>query len=219
MKKTYAVLGLGRFGLAVVEGLAKQSDAEVIAIDQEEALVARAAEFTNNVYICDTTNRRSLEEVNIQSVDHVVVAIGSNIEATILTTLIVKDLGIEKITVRVDEDLYGPVMLKLGATSIISPQKLAGQRLANRVLSDKFADYFNIEGDFGIVEVDLSETWKQITIEKLDLRNRFNINILLINRKGKLFSPSRGTQIKPQDTLFIFGKREDIIKFDETLNK
>ena len=102
MKKTFAVLGIGRFGLKLVEELSHHN-VNVVALDAKEENVIKASEFTTTAFICDITSEAALKEVGVQNVDHAIVAIGSNLQVTILSTIILKELNIPKITVRVDD--------------------------------------------------------------------------------------------------------------------
>jgi len=217
MKKTFAVLGLGRFGLNLIEEL-NRHHTDIIAIDASEENVIKASEIINNAFICDTTNEAGLRELGVNNVDHAIVAFGSNLQATILTTIILKELGIKKITVRVDNEYYVNVIRKLGATDIISPQKIAGIRLANKIVSDTFMDYYNIGGDFCIVEMVVNEEVGSRNIEEINPRNRFEINLLLIQREGRIFPPKATDDIRANDILYVFGTTSKISAFDHYLN-
>lgn len=217
MKKSFAVLGLGRFGLKLVEELSHHN-VEVIAVDTNEENVIKASEFISNAVICDITNEAALKELGIKNVDHAVVAIGSNLQSTIIATIILKEFNIPKITVRVDDDYYIPVLQKLGATDIVSPQKLAGVRLANKIVSDSFIDYYNLGSDFCIVEISVSNNINPLNIQELNPRNRFDVNLLLIQRGKHIFSPKGTDNINPGDLIFIFGSKIKISEFDNYIN-
>lgn len=218
MKKSFAIIGLGRFGLALVEALAKRNS-NIIALDEDEEKVAKASELVSHTVVCDSTNEDALREAGIQNVDHVVVAIGSNIQATILTTIILKELGIKRITVRVDNEYYTKVILKLGANDIISPQTLAGIRLANRIISDTFLDYYDIADEFGVAQIIVNKEFKPITIQEFNPRNEFDVNVILIRRNSKTFAPKGQDQILPNDYLFVVGKPGKIARFDHFINE
>lgn len=214
-KKSYAVIGLGRFGLSLVEELSKYTN-NIIAIDKDESSVKVAGEFINQCFISDSTDEKQLREVGIDNVSHAIICFGSNFEGTILTLVSLKNIGVEKITVRCDNDSYLPILSRLGATDIVSPQKIAGIRLANRIVSN-LSDYFNLTGDFCIVEVTIPHTMKKISILELDSRNRFGVNIILIKREKDSFAPKATDYVKPGDHLFVFGLKYQIQKFTESL--
>lgn len=218
MKKTFAVLGLGRFGLKLVEELNRHA-VDIIALDMDEANVMKAGQLISNAYICDITNESALRELGIENVDHAIVALGSNLQVTIMATIILKEFGVKKITVRVDDDYYINVMLRLGATDIVSPQKLAGVRLANKIVSDSFIDYFNISSDYCIVEIKIQEHVNPITIQELNPRNNYNVNLLLIHRGNDVFPAKASDELIPNDTIFVFGDKNSIAKFDSIINE
>jgi trk system potassium uptake protein TrkA len=217
MKKSFAVLGLGRFGLKLIEELSHHN-ADIIAIDTSEENVSKASEFVSNAFVCDATNENALKELGVGNVDHAIIAFGSNLQATILSTIILKEMGINKITVRVDDDYYVKVIKKLGATDVISPQRIAGIRLANKIISDTFIDYFNISSDFCIVEISVNENVMPLNISDINPRNNFEVNLLLIQRGDNIFSPKGTDDIMPKDMLYIFGTRTKISKFDHFVN-
>ena len=217
MKKSFAVLGLGRFGLQLVEELSN-NNADIIAIDNNIDNVTRAGELIENVFVCDTTNEQALKELGVNNVDHAIVAFGSNLQATILTTIILKEFGIKKITVRVDDEYYVNIMKRLGATDIVSPQKLAGIRVANKVISDSFLDYYEITSKFVVVEISISEGIKPMTIHEVDPRNKFDVNLLLIKRDDVVFSPKGEDVIQGNDSVFVFGTRAKINIFDQFIH-
>lgn len=213
MKKSFAVLGLGRFGLQLIEELSHHN-ADVIAIDNNIDNVSRAGEVISNAFVCDTTNEQALKELGVNNVDHAIVAFGSNIQATILTTIILKEFGIKKITVRVDDEYYINVIKKLGATDIVSPQKIAGIRVANKVITDSFLDYYEISSKFCVVEISIDEGIKPMTIHEIDPRNKFDVNLLLIKRNNNVFSPKGDDVIMGKDSVFVFGTMAKINAFD-----
>lgn len=218
MKKTFAVIGLGRFGLSIFKELVATNQ-DVIGIDKMVENVRKASEFSDKVFVCDSTDQKSLIDLGFKNVDHAIISIPSSLQASILTIILLKELKIGKITVRTDDELFGPVYLKLGATDTINPQEIAGMRLANKVVSDNFNDYFQIEEDFGVTEIVVSENFKVIDIETLNPRNKYNVNLMIIKRKGAIFTPNRKTTILPNDVLFVFGKKHDLIKFGMLVGK
>ncbi|NLI94835.1 MAG: TrkA family potassium uptake protein [Erysipelotrichaceae bacterium] len=217
MKKSFAVLGLGRFGTELAKELTALG-AEVISIDTDEENVHKVADYVDNCYICDMTNEVGLRELGVQNVEHAIVAIGSNLQSSIISTIILKEFNIPKITVRVDDDYFVPVLKKLGATDVVSPQKLAGINLANKIVSDTFLDYYNLAEDYVIVKMLVNEQFIPQSLIDMKIRNRFDINLLLIERNSSLFLPKGTDEIQPNDILFVFGEKKKVSKFDEFIN-
>lgn len=217
MKKSFAVLGLGRFGLKLVEELSNHN-VDIIATDIIEENVVKASEFISNAFVCDSTNEAALKELGVGNVDHAIIAFGSNMQNSILTTIILKEMGVPKITVRVDDEFFVPVMKKLGATDIVSPQKIAGIRLANKIVSDTFVDYFNINSEFSVAEISIEDDIKPLNIQDLNPRNNFEVNLLLIERGNESFSPKGADSVLPKDHIYVFGTTNKIAKFTHFVN-
>ena len=143
-KKSFAVIGLGRFGYSVARELAN-NNADILAIDKSEENVNEVADFINNCAICDSTRKKDLEDLGFKSIDHAIIAIGNNLEASILTTINLKALGVKEITVRVDDSEYKEIFKTLGATGVIIPEEASAISLANRIISDTILDYYKID--------------------------------------------------------------------------
>ncbi|CCV64728.1 Trk system potassium uptake protein TrkA [Alteracholeplasma palmae J233] len=222
MKKSIAIIGLSRFGLNLVERLSKMN-VDIIAIDKNKESVRKAGELTRNVYIVDSTNEDALKAAGIASVDHAIVAIGqnekTNLSSSIMTIIKLKQLGIEKITARADEEDYVEVLKLVGATDVISPLSIASERIANKVASGNVVDYFNIKNDFDVYEIRIEENFEPLAITELDSRSKFKINILVIERDKKMIIPTKETMLMPNDEIFIFGRKKDIPKITEVFSK
>ena len=218
MKKTIAVIGLGEFGMSIVEELARL-DADVIAVDLDESKVVKAAELVPTAFIADCTDIKALKELDIQQAYHVIIAFGNNIPASILATVSLVELGVKHITVRVDNEYYAPILKRLGANDVISPQRMAGIGLANRLENESFVDYYSLGGTFSVVKVSIRDGVQSKTIAELNPRNSYNVNLILISRKNRIFAPKATDSIEGNDILFIVGKTKDIERFNRDLNK
>lgn len=223
MKKTVAVIGLGRFGLSLIESFVKNG-VNVLALDNEEERLKRAATFTDSLIVCDSTDEKSLKEAGIKDVDHVIIAFGQaerdSIATTIVTTIKLKQLGIENITVRIDDESFESTIRLIGAKDVVYPLKIASEKLANRISSDSVIDYFNLTDKFDAYEIELKPNFKETPIINLNTRTAYFINILVIDRSGKYLLPDKDSVLLPKDKLIIFGRKKDInqiIRFFESL--
>ncbi len=217
MKKSFLVIGLGRFGLGVAQILSEQN-VDLVAIDINEDAVSVASDFVEHCMICDSTNEHNLLQLGVKNIDHAVVAIGNNIQATILTTVLLKNIGVKKLTVRVDDEFFVPVMKKLGADEVISPEKIAAKHIGSRIVSDSFADYYSIADEYAIVQVIVNSKFNEMLLHNLDPRNKFDVNVILIQRNGTSFIPKGTDYIKPGDTIMVIAKIVKINKFDAFIN-
>ncbi len=217
-KKSFAVIGMGRFGQSVVEELIRK-DVDVLVIDKDPEVIAKMSKIATHAVTLDTTDTLALKEVGISSIDHVVVAIGEQLQSSILTTLILKDLGVNKITVKVQNEDHAKVVLKLGADEIVQPEQQSGKRLASRIVSNNVLDYIDLNESHSFIVVYATEKIIDSTIINLDVRNKFNINVVAIRRDGNIIIPTPADVIETSDQLLLIGKNTDLDKFNNWLRK
>lgn len=216
-KKSVAVIGLGQFGQSVVEELVNTGN-DVIAIDNTREAVKKVSAYLPTVFIADSTNEDALKELGIADVDVAVVAFGGNQQASILTTVILKELGVKRIIVRVEDEYYEKVFLRLGATETIAPQKMAGESLANRIWNSTYSDFYKLDNKFSIVSIDVNKDFQGKTLIDINSNFKYGVSIVLIVRNGTSFIPSGRDQILGGDSVFCVGAPKDINKFGESLN-
>lgn len=217
MKKSFIVIGLGRFGMSIVKTL-NTLTSNVIGVDIDESRVVLASQEIEKCYVCDCTKKRTLEELGVNNIDHAIVSIGNNLQATILTTINLKELGVKKITVRIDDAEYESVMERLGADEIIIPEEDAGSMLAKQIMSDTILDFYSVDKDFAVVQIQVGSDFKEVTLQELDARNVFDVNIVGIIRNNKFFLPKGNDTIKGNDVVMVVGKTTKINKFDRRMN-
>ena len=219
MKKSIAVIGLGRFGMSILKTLA-ESKCDVIGIDNNKDCVAEAGKYVQHVVICESTKKEHLEELGVQNVNHAVVCIGKNSQASILTVINLKELGVEKISVRVDDEEYIKVMQKLGATEIMFPERDFGIDVAKRIsLKDStIEEYYELEDGFVNVKFKVNENFTPIKIKEVKSIVKFEVLVALIIRGDIAILPDGETEIQPNDTLYVIGKHAKVVKFESYVN-
>lgn len=221
MKKSIAVIGLGRFGVGLVKSLATKN-VDIIAIDKCEENVSKIANVINHALICDSTNENALKQIGIKDVDHAIIAFGQNDPSTIvisiMTVIVLKNLGVKEITVRLDEPYYTDVLLKLGVNHIVSPFDLASERLALKVASNSVMDYYNVSSGYDVFEMIISDQIREMSLLDLNSPKRFKVNIILIKRGAQIFMPSSSDTVLPHDHIFAFGKKKGIMELDNFLH-
>ncbi len=216
MKKKILVIGLGRFGLSIAKTLSNMN-VDILAIDNKNDPVEKASEFLQYVEVCDSSKKDVLEEINASSFETAIVAIG-NLEATFLTVANLSELGVKNIYVRAESNDYENILTKLGATNIIIPETAAATSLAHEVVSQSVLDYYEISKDYGVVKVEIPEDFKSDTLINLDIRNRYDVNIVGIIRNDSFFIPKGTDKILPLDVVLIVGKDNKITKFESDIN-
>ena len=216
-KKTFAVLGLGRFGLTIVEELVKLG-MDVIAIDIDQTHTKKLSSLLSTVFIADATDEDALIELGVKEVDTAIVAFGNNVEASILTTVLLKDLGVPHVITRVDDEHYAKIVLRIGADEVVTPQSTAGISIANRLNSEGVVDYYKLAGKYSIIKIIVPESYKSTKLKEMNIRKIYGVNIVLITRGKKAFVPDGDDSILPGDILHIVGTERQMEGFKEYLN-
>ena len=216
-KKSFAVIGLGQFGISIVEELVGNG-MDVVAIDSDEEAVKKISGILPTVAVANSTDEEALKDLGIKDVDAAIVAYGSHIEASILTTVILKELGVKSIIVRVDDAYYLSILKKLGATEVIMPQKAAGVALANRLGNEDFKDFYKLDDKFSVVSIVVNSAYGPQQLRDLGTKDRYGVNVVLIMRGGRSFVPGGNDTLLPDDTIFVVGGTKEIRNFREAIN-
>ena len=216
-KKSFAVIGLGQFGISIVEELV-DNGMDVIAIDSSEEAVKRISARLPTVAVANATDDEALKELGIKDVDAAIVAFGSHIESSVLTTVILKELGVKSIIVRADDPYYVPILKKLGATEVIMPQKAAGIALANRLGNEDFKDFYKLDDKYSVVSIVINSAYVPQQLKDMFSKDKYGVNIVLIMRNGRSFVPGGNDSILPDDTIFVVGGTKEIRAFREAVN-
>lgn len=215
MKKEFVVIGLGRFGGSIVHSLADQ-DLEVMAIDKEEDKVNQFASIASHAVVADTTDESVLKSLGIRNFDHVIVAIGDDIQSSILTTLMLKEIGVNNITVKAQNDYHEKVLRKIGASHVVHPERDMGRRIAHNIVSNNVLDYLELSDEHSIVEIVANDHLDGNSLIDLDIRAEYGINIVAIKRgKDILVSPQADELIQAGDILIVIGADSDITRFEK----
>lgn len=214
MKKEFVVIGLGRFGSSIVRELI-ELEADVMAIDISQDRVDEFANIATQAVAVDTTDEAALRSLGIRNFEHVVIAIGENIQASILTTLILKEIGVQRITVKAQNDYHEKVLRKIGADQVVHPERDMGKRIANNLVSNNILDYLELSDEYSIVEIQANEYLAGSSLIDLDIRAKYGVNIVAIKRGTHiLVSPQAIEQIEINDILIVIGSDVDIHRFE-----
>jgi trk system potassium uptake protein TrkA len=217
VKKQYAVIGLGRFGGSICKSLSRQG-MEVLAIDNNEDRVNEFSNIATHAVIADSTDENVLKSLGLRNFHHIIVAIGDNIQASILTTLILKELGAEKLTVKAQNDYHEKVLRKIGADKIVHPERDMGERIAHNIISNNVLDYLELSDEHSIVELIAGIKMSGKTLIDLDIRANFGVNIVAIKKGEDInVSPQADYQIERGDILIVIGADKDINRLEKQL--
>lgn len=217
MKKQFAVIGLGRFGGSICKTLIEEG-AEVLAIDMDEDRVNEFTSIATHAVIADSTDENVLKSLGLRNFDHVIVAIGDNIQASILTTLMLKELGVKKVTAKAQSDYHEKVLSKIGADNVTHPERDMGIRVANNITSSSVLDYLELSHEHSIVEVIAGQKMNGKTLIDLDVRANFGVNIVAIKKGGNInVSPRADQVVNSGDILIVIGSDKDIDRLKNQL--
>lgn len=195
LKKSYAVFGLGRYGRAVAAELIKNG-AEVLAIDSDEANVNDASLFLPTCKCADVTDPETIRQLGIRNVDTVIIAMASNLEASVMATILCKEAGVETVIVKCAEELHRRIYEKVGADKVVFPEMESGTRLAKNLLSSGFVDVLELARDVALVELSVKEEWAGKSLIELNLRRKYGINVVAVCEADAV-----NTNIDPQKPL------------------
>ena len=215
--KRVGIIGAGRFGLSLAEALA-ETGIEVLLIDRNNALVQAAIKKVTWAVQCDATSANALESAGISECDTVVVAIGSNVEASMLVTANCKELGIKTVISKATSEIHGKILDKLGADHVVYPDRESAHRLARNITEHNAYDLLEISEGLSLAEIDVPEACVGKTLAEADIRKKSGVTVLCIrrpdpknNRKPlQVLIPNPNDAFEAEDKLIVFGTTSGI---------
>ncbi len=213
--KQFLVIGLGRFGMSLALTLAEKGY-EVLGIDHREGPVQEAADVLTQAVQLDATVDKDLLSVGIKNFDVAVVAIGHDIEASILCTLILKEVGIPHIVCKAQSQLHGKVLKKIGADRVVFPERDMGIRVANNLISTNLLDYIDLSDDFSIREITAPKFVVDKTLAELKLPTKLGINIIAIKTDPENINitPGANDVIRSGNVLVVVGENRRLDRLE-----
>ena len=181
--KSYAVFGLGRYGIAVAKELVSNG-AEVLAVDIDEEIVNEAVTEIPICKCADVTDPEVLKQLGISDIDVVIISMATNLEASVMATMLCKEMGVKTVIAKCASEMNCKILSKVGADKVIFPENESGIRLAKNLLSSGFVDILEISNNVSMVELDVRPEWENKNLLELDLRKKYSINIVSIIDDG-----------------------------------
>ncbi|WP_125573690.1 potassium channel family protein [Levilactobacillus huananensis] len=220
MKKSFAVLGLGRFGQSVVETLA-ETDQDVLAVDVREEPVNEVMDIATQTLIADTRDEDVLRGLNIDTFDYVIVGIGNNMEASILTTMLTKELGAKKVIAKAETNDHGRVLKRVGADQVVFPERDMGHGIVRKLLSNHILNFIDLSDKYTLAEIVITDpTFVDQDLIKLNLRQRFDLTVIAIQHGQDInISPQPTDVVRLHDVLTVVGPIDSVEELDATLKK
>ncbi|AOT69027.1 potassium channel family protein [Geosporobacter ferrireducens] len=213
--KQYVVIGCGRFGSSVARALYGMGY-DVMAIDRDEDVVQDIADSVTHAVQADVTDEASIKALGIRNFDVAIIAIGSDIQSSILATLIVKELGVKYVVAKAQNQLHGNVLAKTGADRIVYPERDMGVRVAHNLGSSNILDYIDLSPEYSILEINALTEWEGKSLETLNIRGKYGINVMAIKQGTEInITPSPTDKIKKNDVMVVIGHNKDLQKLAE----
>ncbi|MGD6871870.1 potassium channel family protein [Sutcliffiella horikoshii] len=214
-KKQFVVIGLGRFGGGLVEEFSTMG-VEVLAIDKSEENISRISSYATHAVQANATDEATLKSMGLRNFDHAIVSMGEDIESSILTSLLLKEMNIKQVWVKAANKYHQKVLEKIGVDRIIQPERDMAKRIAHHVVSDKIIDYIELSENHSIVELYATKKVHNKSLFELDIRVKYGCNIIGIQRNGDIIiSPSAEEVILEGDLMIVIGRNENIRRFEE----
>lgn len=210
MQKRFAVIGLGRFGAAVARVLTEMGQ-YVLAVDADATTVDTLSTTLTRVVRADTTDPASLRALRIAEYDTVIIAIGDHVEASVITCLNCRDLGVKTLVAKAQDKAHGRILERLGVDRVVYPQHDMGARVAHNIAAGGIMDFVRLSEKYGMADLEAPEAFFGKSLQELDFRNRFGLNVVIVKRgKRVIISPGPLERIEKGDVIVVIGDAEGI---------
>ncbi|MBO4339340.1 MAG: TrkA family potassium uptake protein [Clostridia bacterium] len=209
--ETVLIIGMGDFGGNVARRM-EELHCEVMAVDTNEERINEILPYVTNAVIGDGTNAEFLRSLGIGNFDVCFVALGGLFQSSLETTSLLKELGAKVVVSRATNDVQMKFLLRNGADEVVYPEKQMALRIATKYASKSILDFINLDNNYSIYEMKVPKDWQGKTLSQLDIRKKYNVNILTINRNQQVFIPSPDTLIQSDDVAYVIGDEHDIHK-------
>ncbi|TYP71295.1 potassium channel family protein [Paenibacillus methanolicus] len=218
MKKSqFVIIGLGRFGSSLAKELVELGY-EVLGVDKDEEAVQDLSQVLTHAVVAEATDEDVLRSIGVRNFDCGVVAIGDDIQASILTTILLKDLGVKKVVAKAMTELHGRVLEKIGVDRVVYPERDMGIRVAHQLVSPNLLDYIELSKDYTIAELTVPKCLNGKSLQELNPRGRFGCSIVAINKpQGVIIAPVATEVLAEKDVMVIIGTNEGIEQFEDTI--
>ena len=217
-KQQFVVIGLGRFGSSLALEL-MELGYEVLGIDRNEEIVEELSDRLTHTVVADATEEEGLKSLGVRNFDCGIVAIGTDIQMSILAAILLKDLGIKTVVAKAISLLHGRALEKLGVDRVIYPERDMGIRVAHQLVTPNLLDYIELSKEYSIVEMNVPACLHQKCLADINPRTRFGCSIVAIHRdSGVLVAPTAMDQLNEGDIMVIIGAKKNIEQFETIIN-
>jgi trk system potassium uptake protein TrkA len=219
MHTNVIIFGAGRFGSALAQKLFKEG-LEVMLVDKDYERIQDLANLVTSAVQCDLTDEKAVAELGINNFDVAVVAIGSDLEASIMGTLAAKEHEIPRIIAKASSFTQAKILKKLGADQVVFPELEMGERLTLSIAGSSIADYISFSDEYTIFEIKAIKPWWGKNLAELNFHHKYQMNVIAYHRDGStIIAPMADYTIEKGDTLVLIGGTEDAAKLEQIANK
>ncbi|MBB6670962.1 potassium channel family protein [Cohnella nanjingensis] len=215
----FVIIGLGRFGSSIGREL-MQLGYEVLGVDRDEEKVEEMSGVLTHAVVADATEENVLRSVGARNFDCGVVAIGDDIQASILATILLKELGVKKVVAKAVSELHGRVLERIGVDRIIYPERDMGIRVAHQLVSPNLLDYIELSKQYTIAELNVPDCLSGKSLSEVNPRGRFGCSIVAINKpKGIIIAPTASDVLAERDVMVVIGTNQQIESFQHSIGQ
>lgn len=216
---SYVVIGCGRFGSSVAKTLSGLGH-DVLAIDQNLELVQDISDYVTQAVQIDAADEVALKALGISNYDVVIVGISSDLQASILITLLTKELGVKHVVCKAKDELQGKVLYKIGADRVVFPERDMGVRVAHNLVSKNVLEFIELDPEYSIVEIMAGNKWSDKTLGALNFREKYGVNVVAIKKGEEMnISPSSKDLVHSGDLLVVIGEIKGLNKLSQDSSK
>ncbi|EXX85826.1 potassium uptake system protein [Paenibacillus darwinianus] len=213
-KNQFVIIGMGRFGSSLGKELIELGY-EVLGIDMDEEIVNEMSHALTHTVAADSTDEEALRSLGVRNFDCGVVAIGDDIQASILTAILLKDLGVKQVVAKAMSELHGRVLEKIGVDRVIYPERDMGVRVAHQLVSPNLLDYIELSKDYTIAELAVPKCLDGMSLQELNPRAKFGCSIVAINKSnGVIIAPTAADTLQEKDIMVVIGTNHQIDAFE-----
>lgn len=212
MKKSFAVLGLGKFGESIATELTN-AGCEVLAIDTNKERVQDISDIVTYAVTADVCDTETMKTLGISNMDAVIVAITNNLNASIMATIFSKEAGVPYVIAKSSDDIHTKILEKVGADKVIIPEHEAGVRIARRLISGNVLDFFELSQSIRMVEINIKPDWIGKSLRSLNLREKYRINVIATRQNGEInLNPNPDEPLAGEMTMLVAIDKKDLGK-------
>ncbi len=205
------IIGVGHFGAQIAKRMTELR-CEVMAVDINESRINDILPFVTNARIGDSTNEEFMRSLGVRNYDVCIIAVGSSFQTSLETTALIKELGAVKVISRATNDVQMKFLLRNGADEVVYPEKQMAMRIATKYASESILDFFQLDSNYSIYEMKVPKDWFGRTLPQLDIRRKYEINIISLKRGSSMLMPSADTVFEQGDVVLVIGEVRAIQK-------